>query len=132
MTGPKTFEEWVEAYEERDVKYVPVPGERVAWHSMHGFFTYRFDAKDKELQVLKMCGNGKYWRPVIYELLIKGRDKCGLKGAYCCTGRNIRAFLRTFGGTLRRMEHTYDFTTGKSDILWFVFVTAEQLKEAMG
>jgi hypothetical protein len=132
MTGPKTFEEWKEAYEERGNKYILAPGEREKYHPLHGFFTYWYDAESKEIVIPKMCGDGKYWRPLIYKLALAGRRAFGAKGVYCCTEHNPLTWLRIHGGTLRKMEHTYDFTTGKSSTLWFIFITPEDTKEKRG
>jgi hypothetical protein len=130
MTGPKTFEEWKEAYEERDsdTDYELKPGERVVYDPMYGFFTYYFDAASKEILIPKMCGDGRFWRKQIYKLA-KATRHLGVKGVFCCTKRNPVAYMRVIGGTLRRMEYTYDFTTGKSRILWFIFVSWRDTKE---
>ena len=37
--------------------------------------------------------------------------------------------MRVLGGTLKKMEHTYDFTTGKNTTLWFIFITLKDTKE---
>jgi hypothetical protein len=130
MTGPKTFEQWVEAYEERgDCEFVLSQGEKVCWHPEHGFFTCLFDAASGEILIPKMCGDGKYWRPLIYGLAVKGREKRGVKGVLCCTKRNPAAFTRLMGGTLRRMEYSYDFATGKGRALWFIFISWDDTKE---
>jgi hypothetical protein len=76
-----------------------------------------------------MCGDGKYWRPMIYKLALAARRNLGVKGVLCCTERNPVMYMRVLGGTLRRMEHTYDFATGKSNTLWFIFITPEDTKE---
>lgn len=130
MTGPKSFEEWVAVYEERDsdTEYVLSPGEKVVFDPMHGFFTYLFDAESKELLVPKMCGNGKHWRPLIHKL-VKDTQHLGVKGVLCCTKRNPQVYMRVLGGTLKKMEHTYDFTTGKNTTLWFIFITLKDTKE---
>jgi hypothetical protein len=128
MTGPKTFEEWKEAYEERDVKYALSPGERERWHPMHGFFTYCFDAASGEILIPKMCGDGKYWRKVIHRFA-RATKHLGVRGVLFCTKRNPVAFMRIFGGTLRRMEHAWDFTKGEERTLWFIFVSWRDTKE---
>jgi hypothetical protein len=130
MVGPKTFEEWVKIYEERDsdTEYVLTPGERVVFDPMHGFFTYYFHAESKEILIPKMCGNGKHWRPVIYKL-VQATQHLGVKGVLCCTKRNPVMYMRVLGGTLRRMEISYDFRTGKEHTLWFIFVSLKDTKE---
>lgn len=131
MKGPKTFEEWVRVYEERDsdTEYVLSPGERVVFDPMHGFFTYAFDAETKTILVPKMCGDGKHWRRLIYKM-VKAGGRIGVRGVLCCTKRNPRAYMRILGGKLRKMEHTYDFVTGKNTTLWFIYITPEDTKEA--
>ena len=133
MTGPKTFEEWVQIYEERDsdTEYVLSPGEQVHWHPMHGFFTYAFDADSKTILIPKMCGDGKYWRAIIHKMVLAGQG-IGIKGVLCCTKRNPQAYMRILGGKLKKMEHTYDFTTGKSTTLWFIYITLNDTKEGRG
>ncbi len=127
MRGPKTFAEWVEAYVERDsdTEYVLTPGERVIFDPMHGFFTYSFDAASNEILVPKMCGDGKYWRPLIYALVLAS----GARGVYCCTKRNPRTYQRILGGELVKMTHEYDFRTGKETTLWYIFITPKDTKE---
>ena len=38
-------------------------------------------------------------------------------------------YMRVIGGTLSRMEFTYDFKTGKQNTLWFIFVSFKDTKE---
>jgi hypothetical protein len=130
MVGPKTFEEWVEVYEERDsdTEYVLSPGERVVYDPMRGFFTYCFDAANGEILIPKMCGDGKHWRPLIYRLAQATRH-LGIKGVLFCTKRNPITFMRVAGGKLAKMQHVYDFTTGKNYVLWFIRVTFDDTKE---
>jgi hypothetical protein len=130
MVGPKTFEEWVEVYEERDsdTEYVLSPGERVVYDPMHGFFTYYFDAASGEILIPKMCGDGKHWRPLIYKLA-KATRHLGIKGVLCCTKRNPVAYMRVIGGALRRMEYAYDFQKGEGRTLWFIFISFNDTKE---
>jgi hypothetical protein len=133
MSGPKapgTFDEWKEAYEERnsDTEYVISPGERVVFDPAHGFFTYYFDAASREILIPKMCGDGKHWRKLIYKLARSTRH-LGVKGVLCCTKRNPVSYMRILGGRLRRMEHVYDFETGKEHTLWFIFISFKDTKE---
>jgi hypothetical protein len=127
--APKTFEQWVEAYEERGNEYVTSPGERVVFDSAHGFFTYLFNPASKEILIPKMCGDGKHWRRAIHKLATEAKKKFGVKGVYCCCDRNPMVWLRANGGKLRKVECTYDFVTGKSTALWFFSVTLEDSKE---
>ena len=133
MRGPKTFKEWVRIYEERDsdTEYVLSPGERVVFDPMYGFFTYYFDAGSREILIPKMCGDGKHWRALIHKMVLAS-SHLGVRGVLCCTKRNPQAYMRILGGKLKRMEHTYDFTTGKSTTLWFIFITLEDTKEGRG
>ena len=137
MSGPKaprTFEEWVEAYEERDgSKFALSPGEKIYWHRDHGFFTILYDAGSGTLLVPKMCGDGKYWRPLIYEIAKKGATEghC-LKSLYLCTKRNPAAYMRVIGGTLSKMEYKYDFVTGKGRTIWYISINWENTKEGKG
>jgi hypothetical protein len=126
MAGPKTFDEWVEVYKERDsdTEYVLSPGERPYYDPMYGFFTLAYDAASNEILIPKMCGNGKYWRKVILRLV----KVTGAKGVYCCTKRNPRAYMRILGGELVKMERTYDFRTGKDVTLWYISITPENTK----
>lgn len=100
MTGPKSFDEWVAVYEERDsdTEYILSPGEKVVYDPMHGFFTYLFDAESKELLVPKMCGNGKHWRPLIHKL-VRDTQHLGVRGVLCCTKRNPQVYMRVLGGS---------------------------------
>ncbi|GHV42554.1 hypothetical protein FACS1894187_24850 [Synergistales bacterium] len=129
MRGPKTLGEWIEAYEERDsdTEYVLSPGERIVYDDMHGFFTYLFDPREKLVLIPKMCGDGKHWRKQILKLVLATRH-LGVKGAYCCTKRNPVAYMRVLGGTLRKMEHTYDFVTGRQHTIWYILITPEDTK----
>jgi hypothetical protein len=130
MKGPKTFEEWVRIYEERDsdTEYVTYPGERRVFDEEYGFFTYWYDAGSRELVIPKMCGDGKHWRNVIYEMVrAAGPEKC--RGVLCCTKRNPAAYMRVLGGKLRRVEHSFDFETRKNKTLWFIFITLDDTKE---
>jgi hypothetical protein len=129
MKGPKSFEEWVRVYEERDsdTEYVISSGERIVKDPMHGFFTYWYDAEHRELVIPKMCGDGKFWRKVIYEMVLAAGDMC--RGVLCCTKRNPKAWVRVHGGRLRRVEYTFDFETKKSRALWFIFITPGDTKE---
>lgn len=130
MKGPKTFEEWVRVYKERDsdTEYVLYPGEDARWHPMYGFFSFWYDAESRELVIPKMCGDGKYWRKVIYEMVkAAGPEVC--RGVLCCTKRNPRAYTRVLGGKLRRLEYTFDFETKKGRALWFIFITMDDTKE---
>jgi hypothetical protein len=130
MKGPKSFEEWVRLYEERDsdTEYVLSPGEKIVFDPMYGFFTYCPDMEGKQILVPKMCGDGRHWRPMIYKLCVATRH-LGIKGVLCCTKRNPEAYRRVLGGKLVRMEQSYDFRTGKHHILWFIFITPEDTKE---
>jgi hypothetical protein len=131
--APKTFEEWVEAYEERDsdTEYVLTPGERVVYDPARGFFTYSFDAANREILIPKMCGDGRHWRKKIYELYLATR-RLGVRGVYCCTKRNPAAYMRVLGGRLVKMEHSYDFVTGKERTLWYIFISPDDTKEGRG
>ncbi|GHV45847.1 hypothetical protein FACS1894204_06130 [Synergistales bacterium] len=129
MTGPKTLEEWVEVYEERDsdTEYVLSSGERVVYDALHGFFTYAFDPREKLILIPKMCGDGKFWRPKILKMVLATRH-LGVRGAYCCTKRNPVAYMRVLGGTLRKMEHVYDFVTGRQHTIWYILITPENTR----
>jgi hypothetical protein len=126
--APRTFGEWVEAYEERDgCKYVLSPGEEVRYEPGHGFFTYYFDAGEGQLIIPKMCGDGRHWRPVLLMLLLCTRH-LGIRRLYCCTKRNPGAFVRAFGGEVVAMDYSCDFETGKSLTLWYIAATPQNLK----
>jgi hypothetical protein len=95
---------------------------------MHGFFTWWYDAGKRELVIPKMCGDGKHWRKVIFEMVkAAGPDVC--RGVLCCTKRNPVAYMRILGGKLRSMEYSLDFETGKSVTLWYIFITVDDTKE---
>ena len=129
MKGPKTFEEWVKIGEERSGgKYTLSPGEQVVWHTMYGFFSFWYDAENRELIIPKMCGDGRHWRKLIYEMArAAGPELC--RGVSCCTKRNPMAYMRILGGKLRRVEHSFDFETKKHETLWFIFITWNDTKE---
>jgi hypothetical protein len=95
---------------------------------MHGFFTYYYDPESRELLIPKMCGDGKYWRRLIYKMAKAARGIT--RGVYCCTKRNPAAYMRVLGGTLAKMEHVYDFRTGKRRTLWYIFITFKDTKES--
>lgn len=130
MKGPKTLEEWIEVYEERDsdTEYILSPGERVVYDPMYGFFTYYFDAASKTILIPKMCGDGKHWRKEVHRLACATRH-LGVKGVLCCTKRNPLMYMRVLGGKLQKMEHTYDFTNGKETTLWYIFISFDDTKE---
>jgi hypothetical protein len=130
MKGPKTFGEWVRVYEGRDsdTDYVVDPDERIRWHPMHGFFTYWYDARNKQLVIPKMCGNGKFWRKVIHDMVLAaGPGVC--RGVYCCFKRNPIAYSRVLGGRVTGVERSYDFKRKKGSTLWYIFITPKDTKE---
>lgn len=130
MKGPKSFEEWMRVYEERDsdTEYILSPGELGAWHPMHGFFTYIYDAESRTLLIPKMCGDGKRWRRVIYGMVVASApDVC--RGALCCTKRNPVAYTRILGGNICGVERSYDFNGKKGTTLWYIFITPDDTKE---
>jgi hypothetical protein len=123
MKGPKTFDEWVEAYEERDdCEYILSPREQVRWDPMHGFFTYLFDSKRQQFVIPKMCGNGMHWKPVILKIFRYMKAKGWVKRIYCFTKRNPKAFVRMFGGEVVAMEYFCDFETGKTCSGWHIAI----------
>jgi hypothetical protein len=129
MSGPKaprTFEEWVEAYEERDgSKYVLSPGERPVYDERHperGFFTFYFDVQKKQMIIPKMCGDGRHWKPLILGVLARLKADGLIRRIYCFTKRNPKAFTRIFGGEIVGMEHYCDFETGESSVGWFIAI----------
>jgi hypothetical protein len=126
MVGPKSRDEWIRVYEERDsdTEYVTYPGEQMAWHPMHGFFTYFFDPETRLITIPKMCGDGKYWRKVIFEMAQMTRQLLGTRGVYCCTKRNPKAYMRILGGELVKQEHRDDGT-----VLSYIFITFGNTKE---
>lgn len=129
MVGPKSLEEWIEVYEERaDDVYKLTPNEKLVYDPMHGFFTHCFDAAKGEILIAKMCGDGRHWRPLIYKLAKATRD-LGVKTVLFCTPRNPAVYMRAVGGTLSKMEHTYDFKTGKQRTLWYIEISWDDTKE---
>ena len=57
------------------------------------------------------------------------RERASLASPDPETGEgNPAAFLRVLGGTLERMEQIYDFKTGKSRTLWYIFVAWGNVK----
>lgn len=133
MVGPKALAEWIEIYKERDsdTEYILSPGEQIVYDPMHGFFSYVFDAVSREILIPKMCGDGAHWRKVVHKM-VQETQHLGVKGAYCCTKRNPEAYMRILGGRLVKMEHTYDFRTGKETTLWYIFITLKDTKEGRG
>jgi hypothetical protein len=131
MKGPKTCEEWVEVYEERDsdTEYILSPGERIVFDPMYGFFTYCFDAPSGTILVPKMCGDGKYWRKQIYRLA-KATRHLGINRLLCCTKRNPFVYMRVLGGKLHKMEHTYNFVNGKETTLWYILISFDDTRVA--
>ena len=123
--APMTFEEWIEAYEERGCKFVSQPEDHIAYHSEHVFFAYRIDTSDMTLLITDMCGDMKYWKPVMIELA----RTLGMRSAYYCTRRNPAAWIRAHGGSIRKVELTHDFVTGKSCTRWYMTVTWKDVKE---
>jgi hypothetical protein len=124
VKGPRTFDEWTRAYSARIEEYAADPGEKVRWHPTRGFFSYWYDAENRELVIPKVCGDGGYWRGVIYEMVrAAGPEVC--RGVLCRTKRNPMAFTRFFGGKIRGLEYTFDFETKKKKALWLIFITPD-------
>jgi hypothetical protein len=95
---------------------------------MYGFFSFWYDARNRELVIPKMCGDGKHWRKLIYKMAsAAGPDLC--RGVLCCTKRNPKAYMRVIGGKLRRLEYSFDFETKKHKALWFIFISWDDTKE---
>ena len=125
MRGPKSFEEWVRIFEEKDDSaYELSPGERVVFDPMHGFFSYWFNPESKCIIIPKMCGNMKHWYPKIVTLYFATKH-LGVKSVLFCTKRNPHAFIRLVGGKLKSVEYTYDFETKKDRTIWFITVNGE-------
>jgi hypothetical protein len=127
LTGPKSLAEWIRVYEERDsdTEYVLYPGEELRWHPLHGFFTFIYDPAVRLLLIPKMCGDGKFWRKLIYQMVLRTRGEPWLtKGAYCCTKRNPKAYMRILGGTLDKQE-----VTENGQVLSYILITPEDFKE---
>ena len=125
-----SLEEWAALYEKKTgsvFRYDPA-AERLEFDPDHGFMTWGIDQYHRAFVVGKVVGNGKHWRALIYKMALAGRG-IWIKGVLCCTKRNPQAYMRILGGKLKKMEHTYDFTTGKSTTLWFIYITLGDTKE---
>jgi hypothetical protein len=121
--APKNFEQWVEAYEERDgSKFILSPGERIKSDPERGFFTYLFDARGKKMIIPKMCGDGRHWKKEIRKVA-EYLKSAGLIGeVYFCTKRNPAAFTRAVGGSIAEMEYYINFETGRTCAAWYISV----------
>ena len=92
----------------------------------HGFFTYIFDPEERVLLIPKICGDGKFWRKLIHGMVAATRC-LGVRGVYCCTKRNPRAFTRLFGGRVVKTE-----TRENGAVLSYIFITLEDSREKGG
>lgn len=124
----RTLGDWLKRYAEScaDTEYVTYPGEQMVFHPEHGFFTFIFDAEERVLLIPKMCGDGRYWRKTIHEMVAATRH-LGTRGVYCCTKRSPGAFTRLFGGEVVKTETREDGT-----VLSYIFITPENSKEKGG
>jgi hypothetical protein len=130
VKGPHTLGEWLRIYAERDsdTEYVTEPGERMVWDAEHGFFTFMFDPLERLILIPKMCGDGKYWRKAIYEMYLRARGGgIGVRGVYCCTKRNPKAYMRILGGELVKQE-----TKENGQVISYILITGENTKERGG
>lgn len=106
VKGPLPFGNWVHIYEERDHSHFEVSdGEELVFDELHGFFTWKYDFGKKYLLIPKMCGDGKYFRPLIFNMVLELRKAYGCVGAYCVTKRDPRVYMRVLGGELIKQEH---------------------------
>lgn len=115
--GPKPFGGWVRLYEERDrSKFILDDREELMFDRDHGFFTWMVDFDHFCLAVPKMCGDGRYWRPIVLSMILQLR-RMGFpcRGAYFVTKRRPEVYIRAIGGTL--VKQKYDGDTVYSYIL---------------
>lgn len=124
MKGPKPFGEWVSIYCGKDGSdFILDEREELFFDREHGFFTWMIDPDKKHLLIPKMCGDGRYWRPIIYGMLLWFRDSFGgFESVRFCTKRNPAAYIRLIGGSLCKQE-----AHGNKTISW-IEVTPENTK----
>lgn len=134
MRGPKSFDEWVDVYERRagdDVHFELSQGEEIFYNPDKGFFTYVVNFETGRLVVPKMCGDGKFLRRVVFEM-VKDLTPYGIEEMYCCSRHRPEVYLRVLGGRFDHVEHTVNLNTGKLEPLYFYVVKVEDSKENKG
>lgn len=134
--GPKTLEEWIDVYERRagdDTRFVLEDGEHIYYNPDKGFFTWRVSENNpRRLTVPKMCGDGRFLRHIVYELL-KGCAGLGISEVLCCSRRRPELYMkRVLGGRFDCVKYTKNLNTGKTEPLYFYVITAEDFKERDG
>lgn len=132
FSGPKSFEEWVEVYERRagdDVHFVITPGEQIFYNPDKGFFSYWIDHENKRLLIPKMCGDGKFLRQVVFQM-VRELEPLGFRKIMCCSRRRPEVYLRVLGGEFDHMEERFNINTGKKEPLYYYTVTLDDTKEA--
>jgi hypothetical protein len=130
LKGPKPIEKWAECWRERvGCDAMPVhPAEKFAYSPMNGFISYAYDPSDGTVMVPKFCGNLRYWMKKLYRLL-KEAEPLGARKLLICTRRKPVVLLKWVGGSIRSMEHSINFKTGKESTIWYMEFTLNDVNE---
>lgn len=101
---PRPFGWWLDKFKNEvgaDEKFGK--WEELFYDPYNGFMTWELSHDGKILYVVKMCGDGRYWRGIIYKMFADAK-KHGAEKLRCCTRHNPKAFSRLFGGTVYKAE----------------------------
>lgn len=104
--GPKSLDAWIEVYrrrvtEDRDVCFLP--DEEFVFFPEFGFFTFVFDLPGRCVIIPKMCGDGRFLRRKVFEL-VKAVEYLGFRFIRCFSRRPPEVYLRVLGGRLDYVE----------------------------
>ena len=127
MSGAKTLAEWIEVYERRagdDVRFRLEEGEHVYYHPEHGFFTWRLCENHPWISIPKMCGDGRFLRELVCDLL-EAAKAYGVEAALCCSRRRPAVWLKVHGGCLHHVEYTRNLNSGNIEPLYFYLMKSE-------
>jgi hypothetical protein len=129
MKGPKTKQDWIEAYEERTgEKFDYRRGFHYYYDPMNGFFSYKYDEDEQVLIGGQTCGNAKFWKQRLWEVFNALKER-GCRGIVCSTPRDPKPYQRFCGGKLIRKETIEDFEKGTTVVYHVFFVGPEDVKE---
>ncbi|MPN40330.1 hypothetical protein SDC9_187866 [bioreactor metagenome] len=104
------------------------PGERIYYRPDKGFFTFIPLYERGLISIPKMCGDGKFLRHLVWELVRK-MEPHGFRGAFLCSRHRPEVYCRVIGGKLDHVEHTVNLNTGKEEPLYFYEVDLNDTRE---
>jgi hypothetical protein len=129
MVGPKTFEEWAEAYEERSGERVdPIPSMLIAFDKDKGFMTYIVDERRKVLLICHVCGDGKHWKNKTWEIFNQ-LQPYGFTAVEVCTMKNPKLFHRYVGGEHVRTETVENIVEDTKEVRYFFRINPLTVRE---